>query len=193
MENILVINGSEPRGYAKGAYNQSLCNVMRNFFYNQGHDFQITFVNDDYDADEEADKLAWAQVIIWQFPVYWFHMPGKMKTYIDRVFMAGRNKIWLNDGRAQGGAYGSGGLMQDKRYMLSTTWNAPSEAFNDPQQLFDGKNIDDVFFAFHKMMDFMGADALPSFSCHDVVRNADIAADEERLEEHLAKIFAQSA
>jgi len=71
--------------------------------------------------------------------------------------------------------YGTGGKMQGKRYMLSLTWNAPEEAFEDKKQiLFKGNSVDEVFIANTSVYKFCGAEILPSFSCHDVMKNPDI-------------------
>ncbi len=184
--NVFIIEGSEERGYAKGFYNQTLTQTACDFFKT---DVEVTHVSKGYDIEEEVEKLSQADVVIFQFPIYWFHMPGKLKVYMDDVFMAARGKIWLNDGRAQGGQYGSGGLMQEKRYMLSLTWNAPEEAFSDPAQLFNGKTVDEAFFMFHKMMQFLGASALPSFSCHNIIMAGDITRDQEKYIAHLQDVF----
>ena len=46
-----------------------------------------------------------------------------------------------------GSQYGAGGTLEGKKYMLSLTFNAPREAFDDPNQyLFQGKGVDDLFF-----------------------------------------------
>lgn len=61
------------------------------------------------------------------------------EKYIDDVFTAGHGKLYASDGCTRSDAtkgYGSGGLIQGKTYMLSVTWNAPLEAFNDPKQFF---------------------------------------------------------
>lgn len=187
--NVLCLNGSEERGYAKGAYNDTLCGVAQKFFENRKDTFVLSKVADGYDIEEEVSKLETADVLIFQFPVYWFNMPGSLKTYLDDVYTAGRGRIWQNDGRAQGGPYGSGGMMQEKTYMLSTTWNAPVEAFRDPDMLFEGKTVDEAFFMFHKMQQFMGAKPLASFSCHNIVQNMQIDADQERFAQHLATQF----
>ena len=83
--------------------------------------------------------------------------------------------------------YGSGGKMQGKKYLPSLTWNAPAAAFGDPRQsLFDGKSVDDVFVANTANYKFCGAQILPSFSCFDVVKQADVEAVVARLRKHLA-------
>ena len=187
--NVFLLNGAEPRGYSKGFYNGALGEVAKDFFDARADDFDMTIIAEGYDSAEEVQKLKKADVIIFQFPIYWFHMPGKMKCYIDDVFMTGRGEIWINDGRDKGGLYGSGGLMQEKKYMLSTTWNAPNEAFNDPAQVFKGADIDGALFPFHRMMAFMGATALESFSCHNIVKEGDVEKDKQRFLAHLGNIF----
>ena len=72
-----------------------------------------------------------------------------MKRYIDEVFTAGHGSLYANDGRTRSDStqkYGSGGLVQGKRYMISATWNAPRQAFDDPSDFFEGKGVDVVYF-----------------------------------------------
>lgn len=66
------------------------------------------------------------------------------KVY-DEVFTDGHGRLYQSDGRTRSDAtkgYGSGGLIQGKTYMLSVTWNAPREAFTDPEQFFHGVGVD---------------------------------------------------
>lgn len=187
--NVFLINGAEPRGYSKGFYNGELTKTAKRFFEENGETVDQTIIADGYDIPTEVAKFKRCDVMIFQFPIYWFHMPGIMKTYIDDVFMAGRGEIWINDGRDQGGLYGSGGLMQEKRYMLSTTWNAPSEAFNDDAQVFKGADVDGALFPFHRMMAFMGASPLESFSCHNIIKDSQFENDKKRFLSHLKHLF----
>lgn len=74
--------------------------------------------------------------------------------------------------------------------MLSLTWNAPAEAFdNKSQHLFGGKSIDDVFTWNTANYKFCGVDILPSFSCFNVVKDPDIDNDIGRLKERLNKVL----
>lgn len=41
------------------------------------------------DIQGELDKLVWADMLILNFPIYWFSMPAIMKGWIDRVFVSG--------------------------------------------------------------------------------------------------------
>ena len=117
------------------------------------------------------------------------------KKYIDDVFTAGHGKLYASDGRTRADAahrYGSGGLLQGKKYMFSITWNAPQEAFTDPEEFFEGKGIEAVLFPFHKANQFIGMSPLPTFMCNDVVKHPHIADDVARYRKHLQQLFGQS-
>ncbi|VXC78443.1 NAD(P)H dehydrogenase [Burkholderia sp. 8Y] len=38
----------------------------------------------------ELDRLEWADLVIFNFPVYWFSMPAILKGWVDRVLISGR-------------------------------------------------------------------------------------------------------
>ncbi|MFK7952370.1 MAG: NAD(P)H-dependent oxidoreductase, partial [Ekhidna sp.] len=81
--------------------------------------------------------------------------------------------------------------MQDTQYMLSLTFNAPKEAFDDENEfLFEGKSVDDLYFAQHMNFKFFGMKPLPTFACFDVMKNPNIEDDFRRLNNHLKKVFA---
>ncbi|MEO6676419.1 MAG: NAD(P)H-dependent oxidoreductase [Pseudomonas sp.] len=41
------------------------------------------------DIQQELDKLLWADLLILNFPIYWFSMPAILKGWIDRVLVSG--------------------------------------------------------------------------------------------------------
>ncbi|MEI9885811.1 MAG: NAD(P)H-dependent oxidoreductase [Rhizomicrobium sp.] len=41
------------------------------------------------DVAEEQRKLLWADVVILQFPMWWFSMPAILKGWVDRVYAYG--------------------------------------------------------------------------------------------------------
>ncbi len=111
-------------------------------------DLKRTHIDSGYDIAEEVQKFLWADVIIYQMPGWWMGAPWTVKTYIDEVFTAGHGSLYANDGRTRSDAsqkYGSGGLIQGKQYMLSLTWNAPQQGFDDPTDFFEGKGVDAVY------------------------------------------------
>ncbi|OTA19537.1 NADPH quinone reductase MdaB [Xenorhabdus beddingii] len=97
------------------------------------------------------DKFLWADSIIYQMPGWGMEAPWILKKYVDEVFSAGHSSLFKNDGRTRNDPrkkYDSGGLVQDKTYMFPVTWNAPLESFEDPEQFFEGKGVDSVYYPF---------------------------------------------
>ncbi|WP_324248535.1 NAD(P)H-dependent oxidoreductase, partial [Neisseria meningitidis] len=80
-----------------------------------------------YDVEAEIEKFVWMDAVIWQMPSWWMHEPWTVKKYIDEVLTAGHGKLYQSDGRHSVNpteGYGTGGLLQGKKHMLSLTWNA---------------------------------------------------------------------
>ena len=42
------------------------------------------------DIEAEMVKLAWCDVLVFQFPLWWFGMPAILKGWVDRVLAASR-------------------------------------------------------------------------------------------------------
>lgn len=75
--------------------------------------------------------------------------------------------------------------------MLSLTFNAPDNSFDDPSQtFFEGKSIDDLFWPMHLNFRFFGMEPLKSFACYDVLKNPDVEKDFERYRDHLKEVFS---
>lgn len=194
MKKILLLNGGKAFAHSHGQYNSTLHDAALAFLDRAGCDVKTTFIDGGYDVDEEVAKILWADVVIYQMPGWWMGAPWTVKRYLDEVFTAGHGSLYANDGRTRSDAsqkYGSGGLIQGKQYMLSLTWNAPVQAFEDPRDFFEGKGVDAVYFPFHKANEFLGMSALPTFICNDVMKVPDIERDVARYEQHLATLFAR--
>ena len=115
---------------------------------------------------------------------------------MDEVYTAGMDgRLCAGDGRSRKddkAQYGSGGTLTGKKYMLSLTFNAPASSFNDPDQFFyEGKSVDDLFWPMHLNFRFFDMIPLPTFSSHDVMKNADIENDFKRFDEHIKTNFPQ--
>ena len=73
---------------------------------------------------------------------------------------------------------------------MSTTWNAPSEAFNDQKQfLFEGKSADDALINISANYKFSGFEILKAFHCHDVIKNPQIEKDFKTYEDYLEQLI----
>ncbi|SFD00234.1 NAD(P)H-dependent oxidoreductase [Collimonas sp. OK412] len=196
MKKALIINAHQfYQGISTGKLNQTMAGIITQEMENRDYEVMQTSIEAGYDIDAEVQKHVRADFIILQSPVYWFGMPWIYKKYVDEVFTAGlvQQSLLADDGRTRqdpGKQYGTGGKMQGKKYMLSLTWNAPEEAFGDAGQvLFQGKSVDDVFVSNTANYRFCGAEILPAFSCHDVMKQADVEGDIARLREHLETVI----
>ena len=196
MKKALIINGFQlVQGISTGKLNNTMVNILEEELKNRGIEVQHTNIEQGYDASEEVDKHVWADLIILQSPVYWFGTPWIYKKYVDEVFTTGyaQQKLLSDDGRTREDPtkqYGSGGKLQGRKYMLSLTWNAPAEAFDDENQhLFGGKSVDDVFAWNTANYKFCGVDILPSFSCFNVIKDPEINNDIARLRKHLKQVL----
>lgn len=199
MKHLLLINAHQIwDNISPGRLNRSMAGIIKEEMEKFDYELRQTDIESGYDINAEVQNHEWADIIILQTPVYWFGTPWIYKKYVDEVFTAAmmQGRFITGDGRSRhdpGKQYGTGGLMQGKKYMLSLTWNAPKEAFGDKDQvLFAGKTVDDVFVANTANYKFCGAEVLESFSCHDVLKAPAIESDIARLREHLARIFGQA-
>lgn len=193
-KKVLSINGSQVFAHSGGALNKTISGWNKEFF-ECSDEFEIAFSDvNKYDLATEVQKFSSADIIIYHFPVWWFSMPHNMKSYLDHVLTAGHRKgMYYSDGRKQEFPeinYGTGGLMHGKKYMVSTTWNAPETAFTLPGEFFQERSVDDgVLFGFHRMNAFLALSPLKSFHFHDVEKNmsdARLATYRQQYLDHLA-------
>lgn len=102
------------------------------------------------DIEAELRKIEAADLMIWQFPLWWFGMPAILKGWVDRVFAMGR-------------AYGSGriyekGEFKGKQALLSLTTGGPKEAYSP--EGFNG-DLDAILRPLHRgILEFTGFSVL---------------------------------
>jgi len=195
MKNIFIINGGQKFGHSGGKFNETLANTTLEFFKDKkGFEVKTSDVNQDYDPVTEVEKFVWADVVIYHTPIWWFQLPHAFKKYIDVVFTEGHNNgIYKSDGRSSKNPainYGTGGMLHGKKYMVTSSWNAPKEAFTLPGEFFGETSVDDgVLFGFHKMNAFTGMKPLESLHFHDVMKGANVESDIEMYRKHLTQLF----
>ena len=73
------------------------------------------------DVEDEISKLEWCELMIWQFPLWWFGLPAILKGWVDRVFAMGRTY--------GGGRIYDNGVFKGKRALLSLTTGGPAAAY----------------------------------------------------------------
>lgn len=115
----------------------------------------------------EMDKLEWCDILIFNFPLWWFGLPAILKGWVDRVF-------------AMGFAYGAGkgvydnGTYKNKTAFLTLTTGGPEIAYGNTGK---NGNLETILYPIqHGMLYFTGMTVLPSFICFSPAR----ITDEER-------------
>ncbi|PWS32883.1 NAD(P)H-dependent oxidoreductase [Pedobacter paludis] len=195
MTKIFIINGGQKFGHSGGRFNETIASATEDFFNNlEGFEVKSTNINHNYDPKEEVEKYVWADVVIYHTPIWWFQIPHEFKKYIDVVFSEGYKKgIYISDGRTSANPtrnYGTGGMLHGRKYMVTSSWNAPKEAFILPDEFFMETSVDDgALFGFHRMNAFTGMERIDGMHFHDVEKNADILKDLKTYREHLSNQF----
>ncbi len=195
MKNVLIINGHQRyEGIAEGKLTDIYIDSANKFFQDNGFNVKNSIVESNYEVSAELDKFKWADYILFQYPVYWMGVPWITKKYIDEIFSGGGQSVtYESDGRSRDDAtkrYGSGGLMNDKKYMLSLTYNCPTSEFDNKDGFFDGLSLDEANIATHKTFQFCGVKPLETYSVHDIFKgDLDMKSEIKVFEEVLQKNF----
>lgn len=197
MSKILILNGALPHANSKGTLNTSYAERARDMLEQRGHEVRLTNINAGYDVEAEIESHIWADKVILQFPVYWMGLPWHFKKYFDEVYTAGCDgRLCRGDGRTTEKPkenYGLGGSLTGTRYLLSVTFNAPSEGFDNPQDpFFEGASVDNLLIPVHQTLRFLGMEHAATFSAHDVVKNPETESDFARFDAILLSDFIEA-
>lgn len=196
QKTVLLLNAHLTyKGLSEGKLNSAFYDKAKEFFLSQNFKVLETKIEAGYNVEEEVEKHMQADIIVLQTPVNWENTPWIYKKYVDDVFTNAMfsQKFLSGDGRSETDPtkqYGTGGKMQGKKFLLSATWNAPEESFNNPKnQLWKGKTADDALFNIGANYLFVGLDVLPGHYCYDVFHNKHIKEDLENYPKYLKKVF----
>ncbi|NRA54007.1 MAG: NAD(P)H-dependent oxidoreductase [Gammaproteobacteria bacterium] len=193
MSNVLIINAHQFYEFSPGKLNATLVDQAATMLAVKGHTTRIVTMSETVDVEQELANHQWADIILLQSPSNWMGVPWSFKKYIDEVYTAGMGgALCVGDGRNEQEPqknYGTGGTMTGKKYMLSLTFNAPAQAFNDEQEFFEGNSVDDLMLPTHMNFKFFGMQPLDTFVCFDVMKNADVESDFKRFEAHINANF----
>lgn len=138
------------------------------------------------DIRAEQEKIAWADALVVQFPLWWYGMPAILKGWFDRVFVKGF-AYGVTDPSGRTLRYGDGRLA-GKRAMVLLTAGAREPSLG-PRGI--NGQVDQLLFPLqHGTLWYSGASVLPPL----VVPGADRVSAEEfrahagRLREWLASL-----
>ena len=137
------------------------------------------------DIETEQQKVEWCDLMIWQFPLWWFTVPGILKGWVDRVFAMGR--FYGNDNIYEAGVF------KGKKAILSLTAGAVESAY-----LKDGLHGDlyGVLRPLHRgILQFTGFEVLCPQVVYAPVRQTVVQRKEELAQwgERLKHIFTEQA
>ncbi|WP_158684670.1 NAD(P)H-dependent oxidoreductase [Pseudoalteromonas sp. T1lg48] len=105
------------------------------------------------DIYQEQEKLIVSDVLVMQFPLWWWSFPAVLKGWIDRVLSSGF-------------AYGEGASLAPKKVMYSiTTGGASDQAELDYYR-------DKIAGLYQDIFGFIGWQALPPFIAHGVQKKS---------------------
>lgn len=181
MNNILVINAHQKYPLSEGRLNQTFFeNIVE--FLAKGYDVKTTVLSEGYLVQEEQEKYKWADAVVIQSPVFWYSFPSVFKAYIEKVYA---HNVFYSGSEH----YGKGGLLGNKKYMLSLTMGTPLDAFKHSGGFFDGKDIDEVYFHLHKIHQYCAMKPLKTFAACGVVNDPNVLDNLERLSKHIKSIF----
>lgn len=134
------------------------------------------------DVVPEQDKLRRADLLVLQFPLWWYGMPAMLKGWVDRVFEAGFAYDVIDPATGRARKYGDGGLVGKRGLVVVTAGDRPGSL--EPRGI--SGSIEDVLWPLlHGTLWYTGMEALRP---HLVTRARDLGpAEVERVEAELVE------
>ena len=185
---VLLIDGSISNlANSKGELNKSLIKFCHEYLTQNGHTVKVTHIQEGYDPSEEINKFLKCDLVIYQFPIWWFGQPWIVKKYIDEVLSAGWTTFVGGYDRNQDKVkqYGNTGLLKNKKFMINTTWSAPIEIFEHKDTFMSGYSLNDILSPIIKQNEFIGMSSVEGFHCFNVNRDLDIDNTLNQYKKHL--------
>lgn len=116
MKQILIVSGHAnlEQSHANKAILEEVKKLAPNVEISQ---LSALYPDFKIDVEAEQEKLKKADIIVWQFPVFWYALPALLKKWLDDVFTFGF-------------AYGvPETALKGKKLILSFTTASPEEAY----------------------------------------------------------------
>ena len=131
------------------------------------------------DVQEEIDKLLEADIINFNFPLWWWGMPAILKGWVDRV---------MAYGVAYGGNYGfkQNGRFVGKQAFITTTTGSPKTAYDYTGH--NDKSVHGILSLLHEgIFELLGYKVLEPFIAYGVSR-INQSDREDILKEYLLRL-----
>jgi putative NADPH-quinone reductase len=139
-KKILIVLGHPD--YSHSNANKALIELLEGAPNVTVHNISEAYPDGKIDVQKEQALLESHDRIIFQFPTYWFNVPGFFKTWMDQVL-------------AYGWAFGPGGTaLSSKEYGVVTTTGSPVEVYQ-PEAV--GFTIDSVILPVVASLKYCGS------------------------------------
>ncbi len=131
------------------------------------------------DVESEQKALIEADLIIFQFPFYWYSVPGILKEWLDKVFLYGF-------------AYGStGDKLKGKEFLISTTIGGPVDAYQEGG--YNNFTIQELLRPLEQTANLAGMKFHRPLITHNMIYIAGVYNEqnevEQRAKEHACKLL----
>jgi glutathione-regulated potassium-efflux system ancillary protein KefF len=109
------------------------------------------------DVEAEQEALLNADIIIFQFPLFWYNMPAMLKHWIDKVF-------------EYGFAFGTGSKLTGKKVIVSFT-------IGSPETDYPYETVQKITFPFQGLAEYCKLQYLGEIFCNDINGYSDSAKE----------------
>jgi len=163
---------------------ENFTTVKNTAYFSQQAEERFAYENNGFVEDilAEQDKVLWCDLMIWQFPLWWFSVPAILKGWVDKVFAMGK---FYDNGRIY-----NNGLLKGKKALLSITTGGPEKnyitaKYGSPDQILHPIQTG--------ILEFVGFSVLPSEIYFSIERIKDDERKEilERWSNRLKYIFTE--
>lgn len=173
MKNILIISGHT--NLNDSVVNKEILTKYKKLF----PEAEIVYLDKLYpdfkiDVKVEQEKLVKADIIILQYPIFWYHMPSIMERWMEETF-------------THGFAYGDGGdKLKGKKLIASLTLGAPLESYHKDANV--GYEIEDFLPSLKATCRLTQMDFAGSVHTAGISYQTDDDVKKEKAEEHAKNV-----
>ena len=125
-------------------------------------------------VEREIARLEIADLVMFQFPIWWHGQPAMLKGWFDRVFVNGG--LYTSEMRYDRGYF------RDRRAVCSVTTGAPEVAFGPGSR---GGDIERILWSTHYSLHYMGFHVLPPFVAFGIQGHGYVHSDQDSNERSL--------
>jgi len=176
MPNVLINYGH--RRPDESRFNARLAEAVRDLPGVTFNDLGRRYPDMIIDGERERQLLLTHNVVVLQFPFYWYHTPAILKEWQDEVL-------------AFGFAYGPGGdKLRGKKLMVAMTTGGPDEAYQHGG--YNRYTFEELLLPLHATANLTGMEWLPPFISAGVLRQTpeQSAADARAYRERITALSA---